>query len=194
MEPSHWRPVTVTRCTSAVSKPNTLTVVLIQPTLAHDFQPRCPTAAATFASLVSFVALLAARGAIARRKPLWPQAGWKNSIHYDVPEAVGQHEPNKASLSGSNRVYSFVSTPTYSIHRPPEGTGKGVGLVICPGGGFRELWLDREGHDLALWLKPRGVTCLVLKYRTNTEQQTGKRKYAADVYETEVVADSGFLN
>jgi acetyl esterase/lipase len=41
-----------------------------------------------------------------------------------------------------------------------------VGLVICPGGGFRDVWLDREGHDLALWLKDRNVTCLVLKYRT----------------------------
>jgi acetyl esterase/lipase len=41
-----------------------------------------------------------------------------------------------------------------------------VGLVICPGGGFRNVWIDREGHDLAIWLKDHGVTSLVLKYRT----------------------------
>jgi acetyl esterase/lipase len=38
--------------------------------------------------------------------------------------------------------------------------------VICPGGGFRDVWLDREGNDLAIWLKDHGVTSLVLKYRT----------------------------
>ena len=123
-------------------------------------------------------------------KPLWPQAGWQNPIQYEVPEAVHQHAPSKGSLSGVNRVCSFVSVPTYSIHEATAGTANGVGLVICPGGGFRELWVDREGHDLALWLKTRGVTSLVLKYRTNTEVEPGKRKYSAEVYEPAVVADA----
>ena len=38
--------------------------------------------------------------------------------------------------------------------------------MICPGGGFRDVWIDREGHDLAIWLKDHNVTSLVLKYRT----------------------------
>lgn len=63
-----------------------------------------------------------------------------------------------------NRAFSCVSSPTYSIHRPENPNG--AGLVICPGGGFRDVWIDREGHDLAIWLKDNGVTCLVLKYRT----------------------------
>ena len=54
--------------------------------------------------------------------------------------------------------------PTYSIHRPQNPNG--IGLVICPGGGFKDVWLDREGHDLAIWLKERNITSLVLKYRT----------------------------
>jgi acetyl esterase/lipase len=123
-------------------------------------------------------------------KPLWPAAGWTNSIRYDVPEAVRKPEPSKSSPSGVNRVYTFVSKPTYSIHQPAEGTANGVGLVICPGGGFRELWLDREGNDLALWLKARGVTSLVLKYRLNAELQAGKRKYPAEVYQSAVAADA----
>ena len=72
-------------------------------------------------------------------KPLWPEMGWHNPIQYDVPEAVHQHDSGKASLSGLNRVYSFISKPTYSIHAPAEAMANGVGLVICPGGGFREL-------------------------------------------------------
>jgi acetyl esterase/lipase len=129
-------------------------------------------------------------GTLPEEKPLWPQTGWENPIRYDVPEAVREHEPGKQSLSGKNRVYSFVSTPTYSIHEPAAGTATGLGLVICPGGGFRELWLDREGHDLALWLKNRGVTSLVLKYRTNAELDGGKRKYPQEVYLPAVVSDA----
>lgn len=122
-------------------------------------------------------------------KPLWPDADWQNPIHYDVSEAVREHEAGSASLSGSNRVFSYVSRPTYCIHRPEEAAGNGVGLVICPGGGFRELWIDREGNDLALWLKARGFTCLVLKYRTNNEMADGKRKFSQEVYLPAVVAD-----
>jgi acetyl esterase/lipase len=123
-------------------------------------------------------------------KPLWPGTGWENTIHYDGPEAMREYPPGKMSLSGLNRVYSFVSTPSYTIHEPPAGTANGLGLVICPGGGFRELWLDREGHDLALWLKARGATSLVLKYRTNAEIGNGKRKYPPEVYLPAVVADA----
>jgi acetyl esterase/lipase len=123
-------------------------------------------------------------------KPLWPGTGFDNAIRYDVPEAVQEHQPGKSSLSGSNRVYSFVSNPSYSIHDPATGTARGLGVVICPGGGFRELWLDREGHDLALWLKAQGVTSLVLKYRPNTELENGKREYPPEIYLPAVVADA----
>ncbi len=125
-----------------------------------------------------------------KEKPLWPEADWQNPIQYDTPEKVREHEASKSSPSGLNRVYSFVSRPTYSIHAPAAGSGNGVGLVICPGGGFREIWLDREGHDLGLWLKARGFTSLVLKYRTNSELENGKRRYSAEVYEPAVLADA----
>jgi acetyl esterase/lipase len=128
--------------------------------------------------------------ALPEEKPLWPETGWQNPIHYDVAEAVQEHAPGEGSLSGRNRVCSFVSVPAYSLHEAAPDIANGVGLVICPGGGFRELWIDREGHDLALWLKARGVTSLVLKYRTNTEVD-GKRKYNAEVYEQAVIADAG---
>ena len=66
-----------------------------------------------------------------------------------------------------HRAFSLVSSPTYSIHRPKDPNG--AGLVICPGGGFRDVWIDFEGHDLAIWLKDHGVTSLVLKYRTRLD-------------------------
>ena len=98
--------------------------------------------------------------------PLWEKARPGNTAGSDVEERVRSHKAPAASLTGLNRAFSCVSVPTYSIHRPRNPNG--VGLVICPGGGFRDVWLDREGHDLAIWLKDHHVTCLVLKYRTRS--------------------------
>lgn len=140
---------------------------------------------------LSFFAVLSTRCAtLPEQKPLWPESNWQNPIRYDVPEAISNHSPGEASLSGLNRVCSFVSTPSYSIHEPANSTATGLGLVICPGGGFRELWLDREGHDLALWLKARGITSLVLKYRTNAEIKPGERQFPANVYVPAVTEDA----
>ncbi len=123
-------------------------------------------------------------------RPLWPSAEFKNAIHYDVKETVRPNRASKGSLSGSNRVFSFVAEPTYSIHPAAKADANGVGLVICPGGGYRDVWLDREGHDLALWLKSRGITSLVLKYRTDNGGEGDDRKYPWEVYLPAVFADA----
>jgi len=95
---------------------------------------------------------------------LWKNAPPGSTGEPDVKEKVRSHKAQRGSPSGRNRAFSSVSKPTYSIHRPKKPNG--VGVVICPGGGFRDIWIDREGHDLAIWLRGRGVTSLVLKYRT----------------------------
>jgi len=96
--------------------------------------------------------------------PLWENGSPEHSMRLEVEEQVRSHKAQPGSPSGKNRAFSSVSTATYSIHRPEKPNG--IGLVICPGGGFRDVWIDREGHDLALWLKDHNVTSLVLKYRT----------------------------
>ena len=97
---------------------------------------------------------------------------WQERPPYEVrsheKEQLRRYDARTDSPSGLNRVYSRVSRATYSLHRPKHPNG--VGLVICPGGGFRDVWIDREGHDLALWLKPYGLTCLVLKYHTRSAE------------------------
>ena len=42
-------------------------------------------------------------------------------------------------------------------------------MIIIPGGGHRELWVDHEGHNLARWLSARGIAAFVLKYRLARE-------------------------
>ena len=114
--------------------------------------------------------------------PLWEKAPQKA----DVKEQVRSLKARADSPSGSNRVFSFVSAPTYTIHRPNKPNG--VGLVICPGGGFVDVWIDREGHDLAIWLKKHNVTSLVLKYRTRPVKLNGRNAWLD--YQRTVQADA----
>jgi acetyl esterase/lipase len=38
-------------------------------------------------------------------------------------------------------------------------------VIIAPGGGHRELWIDHEGYNPAKWLAEKGIAAFVLKYR-----------------------------
>lgn len=61
------------------------------------------------------------------------------------------------------RRVSNVTRPTLTVHRPAKGNG--TAMIVCPGGGFRILAIDHEGHEVARWLNSLGVTAFVLKYR-----------------------------
>jgi acetyl esterase/lipase len=41
----------------------------------------------------------------------------------------------------------------------------GIGVIICPGGGWRILAWEHEGIDVARWHAARGYTAFLLKYR-----------------------------
>ena len=119
---------------------------------------------------------------------LWPEGIADNPVHYDDPEAIREPKSREGSPSGRNRVFSLVSVPTYAIHRPDKDTG--VGLVILPGGGYRDVWLDREGNDLAILLKEFGITSLVLKYRTNARIDGKTRAVPREDYNRAVQSDA----
>jgi acetyl esterase/lipase len=59
-----------------------------------------------------------------------------------------------------------VTTPTLTVHQPAPSIATGTAVIIAPGGGFVGLSIDSEGHDVAKWLVARGITAIVLKYRT----------------------------
>jgi acetyl esterase/lipase len=60
-------------------------------------------------------------------------------------------------------VYN-VSRPTMTVYAP-TGENTGAAVVVFPGGGFQGLAMDLEGTDVCDWLTPRGITCVLLKYR-----------------------------
>jgi acetyl esterase/lipase len=59
-------------------------------------------------------------------------------------------------------------TPTLTLYSSATARPGGATIVICPGGGYSHL-APHEGRDYALFLKQRGLTCFVLKYRLSTD-------------------------
>jgi acetyl esterase/lipase len=55
--------------------------------------------------------------------------------------------------------------PVLFIARPAADVATRTAVVICPGGGYDHLAIDKEGHKIADWFNSLGVTAFVLKYR-----------------------------
>jgi acetyl esterase/lipase len=74
-----------------------------------------------------------------------------------------------------NRAIRSVTHPTLTIYLPDKPPTHGAAaVVICPGGGYGGLAIDKEGHDVARWLTQQGVAGIVLKYRMPRVDLTGK--------------------
>ena len=68
------------------------------------------------------------------------------------------------TVDGQSHIKN-VSVPTISIYLPPAGTGRGLAILVCPGGGCGAL--DWKTHVVyaAQVFNARGVTVIGLKYR-----------------------------
>lgn len=112
-------------------------------------------------------------GQFPKEIPLYPQGIKDNPVHFDQQETKRDSKVNPNSLSQQNRVYSYISEPTYMIFPAAQSMNKHIGVVIFPGGGLVNNCFDKEGTDIAIWLSRQGVTCMVVKYRTNAKDKDG---------------------
>jgi acetyl esterase/lipase len=65
---------------------------------------------------------------------------------------------------GSYRV-TEVTSPLFTIFKPAAAKSNHKAIVVCPGGGYVRLALQKEGFTVAEWLKGLGYTVFVLQYR-----------------------------
>ncbi|MPZ21474.1 MAG: alpha/beta hydrolase fold domain-containing protein [Luteitalea sp.] len=72
---------------------------------------------------------------------LWPDG---------TPDAVGEEEED---------------VPTLTAYTPASRASTQTGVVICPGGGYRNLAMDHEGKQVAEFFNRLGIVAFVLKYR-----------------------------
>jgi acetyl esterase/lipase len=63
-----------------------------------------------------------------------------------------------------------INNPTLSVYLPPKEKATGTAVVICPGGGHRELVFRGEGDEPARYLSSLGVAAFALKYRLGREE------------------------
>lgn len=79
-----------------------------------------------------------------------------------APNHNGMNEPEE-KYDGV-RVRNVSEAEMY-VYLPEKSVNTGAALVICPGGGYQIEAMDHEGHDMAKWLKSKGIAGIVLKYR-----------------------------
>src|SRR6202142_3491822 len=95
--------------------------------------------------------------------PMWPGA---------APDPQPVAGPEFAKTSGKDDMIAGrpvvevdnVSRPTMTVYSP-KGKNTGAAVVVFPGGGYQVLAIDLEGTEVCDWLTPRGITCVLLKYR-----------------------------
>jgi acetyl esterase/lipase len=81
------------------------------------------------------------------------------------PSAPAEQIQERGKGGVIDRSITSVSQPTVTVYLPAKEKATGTGIVICPGGGYQHLAIDKEGHDIARWLNTLGIAGIVLKYR-----------------------------
>ncbi len=85
--------------------------------------------------------------------PLWP--------------GKADHAETFIGPNDSERRIRNVTNPTITAHLATRPNGTAV--LIAPGGGFRHLAIDKEGHDVAKWLNSLGISAFVLQYSAGSD-------------------------
>ena len=91
---------------------------------------------------------------------------WPGKVPGDI--GISGNETSRiyeSPLVGPTRLVTNVSRPTLTIYRPPQAMNTGAAMIICPGGGYWNLYWELEGEEVASWLNSVGMTGIILKYR-----------------------------
>jgi len=89
---------------------------------------------------------------------LWPEG------HIKPPPGLAEQVVQRSDdPNASDRMLQGTTRPRLDIFRPAKPNGAAV--ILAPGGGYRYVVIDKEGYELARWLRDRGVTVYVLFYR-----------------------------
>ncbi|WPO78466.1 prolyl oligopeptidase family serine peptidase [Flavobacterium sp. KACC 22761] len=106
-----------------------------------------------------FVSLSLTIPALSQKKeiPLWDK----------VPDEIVSKEyfeevDHKNELSEGVRKVTF---PTLTVYLADPEKSNGTSVIICPGGGYGMLAINKEGYKVAEWLNSLGINAFVLKYR-----------------------------
>ena len=63
-----------------------------------------------------------------------------------------------------------VYQPDLTVFLPEQQAAPSPVVMVFPGGGYRQVVMEKEGYKVARWLNENGIAAFVLKYRLNPEQ------------------------
>lgn len=92
-----------------------------------------------------------------RQIPLWANGAPGFESRKDIPEQARDYWVRN------------INNPSITVFLPFKEKANGTAVLICPGGGHRELVFNAEGVEPARYLNNLGVTAFVLKYRLARE-------------------------
>lgn len=90
--------------------------------------------------------------------PLWPNGAPGFEQRKDIPEQAESYWVKN------------VNNPSITVFLPAKEKATGAAVILCPGGGFRELGFVPEGIAAAEYFNSIGVAAFALKYRLPREQ------------------------
>jgi endo-1,4-beta-xylanase len=133
-------------------------------------------------TLLAAVALIAARTIAAETHPiipLWPGGAPGSEARKD--------EPEKVTPNGSN--VTNIHNPTLTVYLPPKDKATGCAVIVCPGGGHKNLSIQNEGYQVVEWLADHGIAAFLLKYRLGLDAANPQGMPQPYRWDVEGVAD-----
>src|SRR3954469_17807861 len=101
----------------------------------------------------------------------------------EVPAAVDVWPEGKMPANGAKEAESEIqkgdgfhritniSRPTLTLFPAAKKDTPAATMIVCPGGGYSYVVIDKEGTEIAAWLNSVGIGALVLKYRCPNNRQ-----------------------
>jgi acetyl esterase/lipase len=125
-----------------------------------------------FASTFSLViGLCVAFPAVGADKPLVVEL-WPGKVPDETGNIGAEYirmsprlDKKQVEVTEPTRMVTNVTKPTLTLYRPAKDKDTGTAVLICPGGGYWNLYWQLEGEEVAAWLNSLGATDIILKYR-----------------------------
>lgn len=95
--------------------------------------------------------------------PVWPGV---------PPGSEGQNGAETVRIQDNEHIVSNVHRPTLTVYLPDKPNATRTAVLVIPGGGHRELWMDHEGYAIAEALRAHGIAAFILKYRLARQEHS----------------------
>jgi acetyl esterase/lipase len=87
-----------------------------------------------------------------------------------------------------------VTHPAMVVFMAPEETSTETAVIVCPGGGFRHLSINKEGSEVAAWFNDLGITAFVLQYSVPEKHEDALQDLQRAVRLVRGRADEWYIN